>query len=348
MMNNTQKNKNQVPFKDKMKNKVKDFQMNWNDPTNKRVRAKKVGETTGKFLRAFILIGLCFIILLPLLQKFSYAFRHPNDITDPQVVWIPGTFSTETIRIALGYLSYSESLKNSIILAAFTTVIQVMATALAGYSFAKLKFPGSEILFYIIIFTLVVPNETLDLSRYLFFLNNSFFGLRLIFNTFSIYIMSAFGMGLRSAIFIFLFRQFFRNVPIELEESAEIDGAGVIRTFWSVMLPNARGAIVTVSLFAFVWQYNDYYFAHLFRYEGTLPLLTTKLASGSGNLSAVMVTSFGDLLRDLGDEIKDDPLFFGLITNTAALLMMLPLLISYFFVQKMFVESIERTGLTGM
>ncbi len=348
MMNNTQKNKNQVPFKEKIKNKVKDFQMNWNDTTNKRVRAKRVGEVTGKFLRAFILIGLCFIILLPLLQKFSYAFRHPNDITDPQVIWIPGTFSTETIRIALGYLSYSESLKNSIILAAFTTVIQVMATALAGYSFAKLKFPGSEILFYIIIFTLVVPNETLDLSRYLFFLNNSFFGLRLIFNTFSIYIMSAFGMGLRSAIFIFLFRQFFRNVPIELEESAEIDGAGVIRTFWSVMLPNARGAIVTVSLFAFVWQYNDYYFAHLFRYERTLPLLTTKLASGSGNLSAVMVTSFGDLLRDLGDEIKDDPLFFGLITNTAALLMMLPLLISYFFVQKMFVESIERTGLTGM
>lgn len=340
--------KNKVPFKEQVKTRVKDFQMSWNDPTNRRVRNRRIGEGGGKFLRAFILIGLCFIILLPLLQKFSYAFRHPNDITDPQVVWIPGTFSVETIRIALGYLSYTESLKNSIILAAVTTVIQVMATALAGYSFAKLKFPGSEILFYIIIFTLVVPNETLDLSRYLFFLNNPFFGIELILNTFSIYIMSAFGMGLRSAIFIFLFRQFFRNVPIELEESAEIDGAGVIRTFWSVMLPNARGAIVTVSLFAFVWQYNDYYFAHLFRYERTLPLLTTKLASGTGNLSAVMVTSFGDLLRNLGDEIKDDPLFFGLITNTAALLMMLPLLISYFFVQKMFVESIERTGLTGM
>jgi multiple sugar transport system permease protein len=157
-----------------------------------------------------------------------------------------------------------------------------------------------------------------------------------------------FGMGLRSSIFIFLFRQFFRNIPVELEESAEIDGAGVIRTFWSVMLPNARGAIITVGLFAFVWQYNDYYFAHLFRYERTMPLLTTKLAAGSGNLSAVMVTSFSHLLQDLGDEIKDDPLFFGLVTNTAALLMMLPLLFAYFFVQRWFVESIERTGLTGM
>jgi multiple sugar transport system permease protein len=79
-----------------------------------------------------------------------------------------------------------------------------------------------------------------------------------------------------------------------------------------------------------------------------MPLLTTQLASGSGNLSAVMVTSFGDILANLGDEIKNDPLFFGLIINTAALLMMLPLLISYFFVQKQFVESIERTGMTGM
>ncbi|MDY0064617.1 MAG: ABC transporter permease subunit, partial [Bacilli bacterium] len=181
-----------------------------------------------------------------------------------------------------------------------------------------------------------------------YFSNSTFFGIKLVFNTWSIFIMSMFGMGLRSSIFIFLFRQFFRNIPVELEESAEIDGAGVIRTFWSVMLPNARGAIITVGLFAFVWQYNDYYFAHLFRYERTMPLLTTKLAAGSGNLSAVMVTSFSHLLQDLGDEIKDDPLFFGLVTNTAALLMMLPLLFAYFFVQRWFVESIERTGLTGM
>lgn len=350
MMNNTemQKNTNNVSFKEKVTKKISEFQMKWNDPTNKRVRNRKIGETSGNILRAFILIGLCFVILLPLLQKFSYAFRHPNDITDPQVIWIPGTFSIETIRIALGYLNYFEALKNSVILSAIATIIQVLATAVAGYAFARLKFPGSNILFYIVIFTLVVPNETLDLARFLYFSNHSFFGIQLIYNTFAIYIMSAFGMGLRSAIFIFLFRQTFRNIPLELEESAEIDGAGVIRTFWSVMLPNARGSIVTVSLFAFVWQYNDYYFAHLFRYERTRPLLTTRLAAGSGSLSAVMVTSFSDLLQNLGEEIKDDPLFFGLITNTAALLMMLPLLISYFFVQRLFVESIERSGLTGM
>lgn len=93
----------------------------------------------------------------------------------------------------------------------------------------------------------------------------------------SIFILSAFGQGIRSAIFIYLFRQFFRNIPAELEESAQVDGAGVIRTFWSVMLPNARGAIVVVALFAFVWQWNDYYFARLFSIVQSYPVLAARL-----------------------------------------------------------------------
>lgn len=332
----------------KPQSKWEKFKEDWNDPTKKRVRNKRIAEISGGFLRTFILIGLCFIIVLPIVQKISFAFRHPTDIANPQVTWIPATFSTENLRIAYHYLSFNETFINTLTLSSISTFIQVIATAIAGYAFARLKFKGSNLLFYIILFTLVVPNETLNMARFLYFQNTTFFGINLIYNTFAIYIMSAFGMGVRSAIFIFLFRQFFRNIPKELEESAEIDGAGVIRTFWSVMLPNARGAIVTVSLFAFVWQYNDYYFAHLFKYERSMELLTTKLAAGSGNLYATLITSFQHLLVDLGPEIKDDPLFFGLVTNTAALLMMLPLLVSYFFIQKLFVESIERTGITGM
>ncbi|MFA6890199.1 MAG: carbohydrate ABC transporter permease [Bacilli bacterium] len=336
------------PTKMSFKARYQKFREDWDNPTKKRVRNKRIMEISGGILRAFILIGLCFIILLPLLQKFSFALRYPTDITDPQVIWIPGTFSFENIRIAFNYLNYNVTFFNSLVLSFFSMCIQIIATATAGYAFARLKFPGSKLFFFAVLFTLVVPNETLDLARFLYFQSSNFFGIDLIFNIFSIYIMSAFGMGLRSAIFIYLFVQFFRNLPIELEESAEIDGAGVIRTFWSVMLPNAGGATVTVGLFAFVWQYNDYYFAHLFRYERAFPVLTTKLAAGSGNLSAVLTTSFGDLLRHLGEEIKDDPLFFGLVTNTAALLMMLPLLIAYFFIQRLFVESIGRTGITGM
>lgn len=347
-MNKELKTVKKEPFFVQLKQRWSVFREDWNDPTNKRVRARKIGRILTTFFRTFILIGLAFVIILPIIQKVSIALRSPFDITNPQVVWIPDVFSTDNIVFAMKYLNYFESLKNSVILAAVTTVIQVFATAVAGYAFARLRFRGNNILFFFIIFTLVVPNETLNLSRYLFFTYNPFFGIQLIYNVFAIYIMSAFGMGLRSAIFIFLFRQFFRGIPIELEESAEIDGAGVIRTFWSVMLPNARGAIVTVSLFSFVWQYNDYYWATLYRYQSHHMILTFKLATIRGNVSATLRTSFPEIYAIYGDDIVDDPMFHALLANTSALLMMLPLLIAYFWVQKAFVESIERTGITGM
>ena len=153
-------------------------------------------------------------------------------------------------------------------------------------------------------------------------------------------------MGIRSGIFIYIFRQFFRGLPKELEESAIIDGAGVFRTFWSVMLPNARGALVTVGLFAFVWQWNDVYYVKIFEVStADFPLLTMRLLNAAeGMYGALFYTGGLDLI---GQDVWENPLFLALISNVSALLMMLPLLIMYLFVQKQFVESIERTGIVG-
>ena len=323
----------------------------WQNPISRKVRSKNAMIVAGKLIRTFILIGLCFVILAPIVQKLSIAFRDPSDISNPQVAWIPESFSIVNFQIAWELLEYGSSFWNTLILSTVVMLIQIIATAVAGYSFARLKFKGSNLLFYLVIFTLVVPNETLHISRNLFLTNYPFFGIKLVGNMFSMYILAAFGQGIRSAIFIFLFRQFFKNLQIELEESAQVDGAGVIRTFWSVMLPNARGAIVTVGLFAFVWQWNDLYFAGLLNDSLGFPLLASKLGDGTNRLDTVMGTWIAqgrDVLQSIGDsEIKTDPLFRSLIANTAALLMMLPLLIGYFFVQRQFVESIERTGIVG-
>lgn len=348
MMNNEKK----ITNMERLKNNFAKWKTDLKDPTNIKVRSRKTGAFIGSAFRTFILIGLIFIILLPLFQKFSFALRHPMDITNPQVIWIPETFSKINFQIAYQLLDFGNTIWNTLILSAVSMLIQVMATAIAGYSFARLKFKGSNLLFYIVLFTLVVPNETLHISRVLYFTNSTFLGIRLIGNVFSMFIMAAFGMGIRSAIFIYLFRQFFKGLPTELEESAQIDGAGVIRTFWSVMLPNARGAIVTVGLFAFVWQWNDYYFASLFQYSANnFAVFSTKLAGGTDQLFTVLsgwVARGDTFFQDLTDEtVRQNTLFYGLVANTAALLMMLPLLIGYFFVQKLFVESIERTGIVG-
>lgn len=355
MMNNTEK----LTFKEKLQGDVNQIKEGWKDPVKRKVRGKNALIITGKVLRALILIGLCFIILLPIFEKFSAALRHPTDISDPQVVFIPSKISLTNFQIAWELLSIwdtsaesfamTSSLLNTVIVSAICMAIQIMSAAVAGYSFARLKFKGNGLIFYIVLATLVVPNETLHVSRVLFFTNTSFFGIKLMNTILSMYIMTIFGQGIRSAIFIYLFRQFFKNLPSELEESAQVDGAGVIRTFWSIMLPNARGAIVTVGLFSFVWQWNDYYFANLLKYSVSFPLLSTKLGGNTERLDTVLSTwkAAGREVLEGVEDIAQDPMFRGLIANTAALLMMLPLLIGYFFVQKLFVESIERTGIVG-
>ena len=320
--------------------------------TKKKVRAKRFFIITGTVLRAFILIGLCFVLLLPIFEKLSSALRHPSDISNTQVVFIPATFSIINFKVAAQMLYYTESLLNSTILSTITMIIQIVATAIAGYAFARLKFKGSNVIFFIVLCTLVVPNEALDRSRAWFLLEHPFFGIDLIGNLFSMYILAAFGQGIRSAIFIYLFRQFFRGIPKELEESAEVDGAGVFRTFWSVMLPNARGAIVTVGLFAFVWQWNDCYFGQLLGYTSSnMPLLAVQLSTGTEGLRTIIGTwsAAGNPVLEsfLTSGVITDPQFVALIANTAALMIMAPLLIGYFFVQRLFVESIERTGITG-
>ena len=357
MMNNNAEVK--VSLKDKIKQVWTDFVNDWKDPVKRKVRSKNILIGAGKLIRGLILIGLCFIILLPIFEKLSAALRHPSNISDPQVVFIPDKFSMVNFQISWELLgiwdtsaktfALTSSLLNTVVLSAFCMLLQVMASAVAGYSFARLKFKGSNIVFYLVLCTLVVPNETLHVSRVLFLTNNKFFGINLMGSIFSMYILAAFGQGIRSAIFIFLFRQFFKNLPKELEESAQVDGAGVIRTFWSVMLPNARGAIVTVGLFSFVWQWNDYYFANLLKYSVSFPLLSTKLGGNTERLDTVLSTwkAAGKEVLQGVEDIAQDPMFRGLIANTAALLMMLPLLIGYFFVQKLFVESIERTGIVG-
>lgn len=312
------------------------------DPARQLVIKRKSSDITLKILRAVLLGGLCFVILFPIIQQISMALRAPEDSNNPAVVWIPEHFSLMNIKIAMTALNYWKALLNTFKMSMISMVLQVISTALAGYAFSRLKFRGSNIIFIGVILTIIIPPQALSLAQYLYFLD-----LGLLGKETSVYLMSGLGMGIRSGIFIYIFRQFFRGLPKELEESAQIDGCGVFRTFLSVMLPNARGAIITVSLFAFVWQWNDTYYVRIFEISDAVdfPLLTMQLLNAAENVyTALFYTGGLDLI---GQNIWENPMFTSLISNVAALLMMLPLLIMYLFVQKQFVESIERTGIVG-
>jgi multiple sugar transport system permease protein len=311
------------------------------EPRTQFVWKKNFGIFFSKLFRMIILFGLCFVIVFPIIQQISMALRAPSDVNNPAVVWIPENWSLMNLKISVVVLDYWNALLNTFQVSFISMILQLFSTALAGYAFSRLRFRGSNILFIFVIITIVTPPQALSLAQFLYFRSTGLIGKQV-----SIYIMSGLGMGIRSGIFIYIFRQFFKGLPSELAESAQIDGASVFRTFWNIMLPNARGAIVTVGLFAFVWQWNDAYYVAIFDVSTeAFPLLTMQLINAAeGMYQALFYTGGLDLI---GQNVWENPLFLALISNVSALLMMLPLLLMYLVVQKQFVESIERTGIVG-
>jgi ABC-type sugar transport system, permease component len=293
-------------------------------------------------IRAALLIGLSFIILYPILVRISTAFKHRADIYDPLVVWLPRTFTWDNFRVAMQIMDYVPTLSKTLLLVSLTTVLQVVSCALAGYAFAKLRFRGSGLLFAAVILTILVPPQTIMLPLYLNFKNFDLLGLYSLFtgdgmpllNSWWPFILTAAtANSLKSGLYIFIFRQFFRGLPKEIEEASFVDGAGVFRTFYAIMMPNAIPAAVTVLLFAFVWMWNDSLFTSIYMPSGQI--MSSELTQLPNNVKVYLETE------------GFEPFYASMLSDTGVLLAIIPLIILYLVFQRYFVESIERSGLVG-
>ncbi|HBY72069.1 MAG TPA: carbohydrate ABC transporter permease, partial [Lachnospiraceae bacterium] len=147
-----------------------------------------------------------------------------------------------------------------------------------------------------------------------------------------VYLMTMLGCGLRSGLFIYIFIQFFRGIPKELEEAAFVDGAGAFRTYFTIMLPNAVPSLITVTVFSLVWQYNDSFYSGLFGIKSDY-LLSVKLASLTGTINS--------LDQIVNPEIQQAYLDAGIV------LMVVPIVIIYIILQRKFIEGVERSGIVG-
>jgi len=290
--------------------------------------------------RAVLVIGICFIVLYPLLLKLSIAFKAREDVFDSSVVWIPRHFTLDNIKISLNLLQYVEAATNTFILSAGATILQLISCALAGYGFARLKFRGRSLFFAIVVFTIVIPPQTIMAPTYLHYRFFDVFGLYQLFTgqhgvnlleTFwPFFLSSALAMGMKNGLYIFIFRQFFRALPKELEEAAYVDGAGILKTFFRVILPCTLPAVVTVVLFSFVWQWNDSYFTNLYMANST-------------TLSKMLSI----LIPSIRSGVTIEMSYISILVQTATLLAIAPIIVLYMFAQRFFVESVERTGIVG-
>lgn len=353
-------------IKNLSKEKYNEIVTDIKNPIKVAVMKRKAGTKVATILRGFLFIGLAFVIVFPIFQQFTLSIRHPIDLNNKLVNWIPENYSVFNFKLSAILLDYWDGLLCNIKVSTISTLCQVFSTSLAGYAFSRLKFRGSNLIFWLVMLTLIVPPQAVSLSRTFYlgsfdilaFGDNPGLFESLLGHTLRLrgegkdivfYITSLTGQGIRAALFIFLFKQTFRGIPIELEESAQIDGAGVVRTFWSVMLPNARGVIVTVALFAFVWQWNDVYYTGMYEISGeTFPMLTRKLITMSERVAGLILQpQYVDFVNQVGEGIAKNSLFTETLLNCAALMMMSPLLIGYLFVQRLFIEGVERSGIVG-
>ncbi len=320
---------------------------------SKKADKRMWGYVIGKFIAnlaiALILIGLSYIILYPLIFSISQALRTQTDMYDKTIIYIPKHFTFENFSKAWQVLNFSTALGNTFNISFWPTILQVCTCALAGYGFARFKFRGKGVLFILVLLTIIVPPSTIMIPTYTNFrqfdpvyiataLNAvgvlSEPSLDLTDSLWSFILPALFGAGLKSGLFVFIYRQFFQGFPKELEEAAYIDGCGPMKTFLRILVPNAVPAFTTVFLFCIVWYWNDYY---------TVPMFLPNVDS----LPSVLSDMFNKMSGTDGVYASEDPISLYPILRAGIVLYISPLLITFIILQKKFTESIARSGIVG-
>lgn len=318
--------------------------MERNRKSNGYLMRKTIFNIGYKICRAILIFGLCFLIVQPLLNKISLSFMEEQDLYDSTIVNIPRHFTTSSYKLTSQLMSYWKALGTTAYISLFVSALQVAAATLVGYGFARYKFPFKNFWFFMVILVIIVPPQTIMAPLYLNFTYFDPLGIVSLvsgqpinlLNTIVPYLLLCLGcMGLKSGLYIYLIRQFFRNVPKDIEEAAYVDGCGKFKTFYRIMLPDAKPIITSCFLFAFVWQWTDKFYSQMFLRKYTL--LSTQLSGLSGSLDA--------FIKNAGIAEKATQAYSAAIVATGTLMTIVPLLIIYVFAQKGFVESLSQSGI---
>ena len=294
-------------------------------------------EGVGKQIVVYaLLICIGFIYLYPILYMISTSFMNRDDLLDSSIKWIPSTLFLSNYIDAARSMDFWASLGKGILIAGLPTLCNVAVCMVIGYGFASFNFKGKTILMGLLIFSYILPSQVTMIPTYVLYNN-----IKILGTIWAFILPALFGNGLNAPIFILIFYQFFKQVPKVLIEAAKIDGAGYFKSFVRIAVPSAAPAILTVFLFSFVWYWNESYLTELYvrglTTHSDWTNLVIQLKNFASNYNDTRATGTGTMATDLNETIR----------LAATMLSVLPLMIMYFFLQRYFVESIDRTGITG-
>lgn len=292
-----------------------------------KLNKKRLATFFYSVFRFLLIFGLCYLILKPFIVQFLGACMSVEDLNDITVEKIPKHFSTFHWEKAIDMLQIPVAGMVTLTISIFSALIQVFVCALVGYGLARFEFPGKKLATILVIVIMLVPSQVYNIPQYLQFRNFGVFGLKvnLIDSAWPMIILSTVCLGLKQGLYIYLARSFFLGLPNDLENAAYIDGASIPRTFFSVMLPNARTVLITIFLFSFCWHWTDTAFTSVYFSKATT--LASMVLQGNTGVS--------------------ETLSKVMVQRASVLLIIVPLLILFMIFQKFLVQSISRSGLAN-
>jgi multiple sugar transport system permease protein len=313
----------------------------WNESA---IKGKLMGHhmTDGWIYRSAVyvlLIAIAYVFLYPLLRMLSMTFMSTADLINPEIDWVPQSWSLMNLRVAWSVMDMPITIFNSLWFSGSLALAQTFVSAMTGFAFARYQFKFKNFWFLMILMSFVIPVPLVLIPRWMMFTTvQNLTGFKIIGTLYPQLLMTILGQGVYSAILILIFLNFFKMIPISLDEAARIDGATSWQVFFHIILKMSVPTIATVFLFSFVWNYNESYITSTFVRSAMklMPLQLSLFDSIFERMSASVPGAPGGQFR-INESFK----------MAATLITMAPMMIMYVFVQKQFVEGIEKTGITG-
>lgn len=302
-------------------------------PTLSRLRRLLLGKYFSdglifKIIIYFLLIIIGFVFVYPILMMTSYSLMSFEDLINPMVHQVPSGFYLNNYIDAFRALDYVKVFMQSLAVTLLPALIQTFVASLIGYGFARFEFPLKKMWLALVVIVYMIPPQVYMIPRFVLFND-----LGLLNNVGSVLVPATFGEGLNSSIFILIFYQFYRMIPKALDEAAQIDGATRLFIYFKIAIPLSIPSFITSFLFSFVWQWNETYQTFIFLGDGW-QTLQTRLAifvsAAQGNQVTIIESAQNEAQAMAGN-----------------ILIMIPMLIVYFILQRHFIEGIDKSGITG-
>lgn len=283
-------------------------------PTSSRQRRLRRPVRIGPLVLHGVLIGGSIFMLLPFIWMLSTSLKEPREIFTYPPMWIPSRFAWENYLEAVSAMPFGRFYFNSFVVAVSVTFLQILTSSLAAFAFARLRFRGREALFLLYLATLMVPFQVTMIPNFIV--------VRLLgwYDSYQALVLpTAF-----SAFSTFLLRQYFRGIPIELDEAARMDGASSWRIWWQIIMPLSGPAIAALAIFIFLGSWNDFLWPLVITTSLDMRTLPVGLSAFQGQYN-----------------VQWHLLMAG------SVIALIPVLIIYVAAQKWFVQGITLSGLAG-